>query len=173
MLIRLESVKRIGRKIGLDEEKSFTVTIFLVLLIVSATFVGYYIWLRPEAEAYNTIYLLDANKKAINYPETLVANLNSTFSVYVVVENHMTDEAEYQVQVKITNNLSKFPVDITPVQVHETSSVKSGANWEKMATITQKEAGSHSVVFELYEHKTGGTLEFKENYCVLNIQVIS
>ena len=173
MRIRLESVKRIGRKIGLDEEKGFAVAIFLALLIVSATFVGYYLWLRPEAESYNTIYLLDVNRKAINYPETLVANRNSTFNVYVVVENHMTVDAEYQVQVKITNNLSTFPVDITPVQVHETSSVKSGASWEKMATVTQNEVGSHSVVFELYEQKTDGTLEFKENYCVLNIQVIS
>jgi uncharacterized membrane protein len=171
MHILLESVKRIGRKIGLDEEKGFAVAIFLALLIVSATVVGYYVWLKPEAESYNTIYLLDANRKSIDYPETLVANQNSTFNVYFVVENHMTVTAQYQVQVKITNNLSTFPVDITPIQVYEASNVKSGENWERMATITQNEVGSFSVIFELYEQKEDGTLNFKENYCVLNIQV--
>ena len=48
MRIRLESAKRIGRKIGLNEEKGFAVAIFLALLIVSATVVGYYVWLRPQ-----------------------------------------------------------------------------------------------------------------------------
>ena len=52
------------------------------------------LWLRPQAEPYNTIYLLDANKKAVDYPEVLVANQNSTFNVYVDVENHMGTSAK-------------------------------------------------------------------------------
>ncbi|MCL5949395.1 MAG: DUF1616 domain-containing protein, partial [Candidatus Bathyarchaeota archaeon] len=88
MRIRLESAKRIGRKIGLNEEKGYAVAIFLALIIVSATVLGYYVVLRPQAEPYNTIYLLDAQKKAIDYPEVLVANQNSTFNVYVDVVNH-------------------------------------------------------------------------------------
>ena len=43
MRIRLESVKRIGRKIGLNEEKGYAVAIFLALIIVSATVIGYYV----------------------------------------------------------------------------------------------------------------------------------
>ena len=85
----LESVKRIGRKIGLDDEKGYAVAIFLALIIVSAIVAGYYVVFRPQAEPYNTIYLLDANRKADDYPEVLVANQNSTFIVYVNVENHM------------------------------------------------------------------------------------
>ena len=93
MRIRLESVKRIGSKIGLNEEKGYAVAIFLALIIVSATVIGYYVVFRPQAEPYNTIYLLDANKKAVDYPEVLVANQNSTFNVYVNVENHMATSA--------------------------------------------------------------------------------
>jgi hypothetical protein len=66
MQIRLESAKRIGRKIGLDDEKGYVVAVFLALLIVSVTIIGYYVVLRPQAEPYNTIYLLDANKKAVD-----------------------------------------------------------------------------------------------------------
>lgn len=175
MRIRLESAKRIGNKIGLNEEKGYAVAIFLALLIVSATVIGYYVVLRPQAAPYNTIYLLDANKKAADYPEVLVANQNSTFSVYVDVENHMTTSASYQVQVKITKNLPAiFPIAAQPSQVYETGSLSNdGKPWQNMATITQNQPGSYSVVFELWQHKDDGTLEFTQDYCVLNIQVIS
>jgi len=172
MRIRLESVKRIGRKIGLNEDKGYAVAIFLALLIVSATVIGYYVVLRPQAEPYNTIYLLDAQKKAADYPETLVANQNSTFNVYVNVVNHMGGSASYQVQVKITKNLAAFPVNATTSQVYQINSLDNGKSWENMATITQNEAGSYSVVFELWQYKNG-VLEFTDNYCVLKIQVIS
>src|SRR5450759_5397132 len=123
MRIRLESVKRIGRKIGLNEEKGYAVAIFLALIIVSATVVGYYVAFRPQPEGYNTIYLLDSQKKAVDYPEVLVANQNSTFNVYVNVENHMggTVNQTYQVLVKITPNLSGFPVDTQPIKTYDIS----------------------------------------------------
>ena len=172
MRIQLESAKRIGNKIGLNEEKGYAVAIFLALIIVSATVIGYYVVLRPQAEPYNTIYLLDANKKAVDYPEVLVANQNSTFNVYVDVENHMTTSASYQVQVKITKSLSTFPVDIQPSQIIETGKVNNdGKPVENTATISQNTPGNYSVVFELWQHKDDGTLEFTQNYCVLNIQV--
>ena len=174
MRIRLESAKRIGSKIGLNDDKGYAVAIFLALIIVSATVIGYYVVLRPTAAPYNTIYLLDANKKAVDYPAVLVANQNSTFSVYVDVENHMTSAASYQVQVKITQNLSTFPVDAQPSQTIETGNVNNnGKPMENTATITENTLGSYSVVFELWQHKGDGTLEFTQNYCVLKIQVIS
>lgn len=171
MQIRLESAKRIGRKIGLDDEKGYVVAIFLALLIVSVTIIGYYVVLRPQAEPYNTIYLLDANKNAVDYPVTLVANQNSTFSVYIGIENHIGETASYQVQVKITKNLPAiFPIDVQPSQVFETGNVLDGKVWQNMATITENQVGSYSVVFELWQHKDGN-LVFTQNYCVLNIQV--
>jgi uncharacterized membrane protein len=173
MPTRLESAKRIGSKIGLNEEKGYAIAIFLALIIVSATVIGYYFVLRPQAAPYNTIYLLDADKKAVDYPQTLVANQNSTFSVYVDVENHMTTTASYQLQVKITQNLSTFPVDNQPIQTIETGNVKNnGKPIEETATITINTPASYSVVFELWQHKDG-TLEFTQDYCVLNIQVIN
>ena len=173
MRIRLESAKRIGRKLGLDEEKGYAVAIFLALIIVSAAVLGYYVVLRPQAEPYNTIYLFDAQKKAVDYPEVLVANQNSTFNVYVNVENHMTTSASYQVQVKIIKNLSTFPVDVQPSQIIETGKVNNdGKPVENIVNIAQNILGSYSVVFELWQHKDNGTLEFTQNYCVLNIQVI-
>ena len=174
MRIRLESAKRIGNKIGLNEENGYLVAIFLALIIVSATIIGYYVVLRPQAEPYNTIFLLDANKKAVDYQDVLVANQNSTFKVFVDVENHLATNANYQIQVKMTQSLSNFPVDTQPVQTIELNNVKNdGKPVEKTATLTQNTPGTYSVVFELWQHKDNGSLEFTQDYCVLKIQVIS
>ena len=68
MQIRLESVKKIGRKIGLNDEKGYAFAIFLALIIVSALAVSYFVFFRPAPAGYSTIYLLDSQKKAVNYP---------------------------------------------------------------------------------------------------------
>jgi uncharacterized membrane protein len=175
MRIQLENVKKIGRKIGLNDEKGYAVAIFLALLIVSAIVAGYYLVFKPQPEGYSTIYLLDLQKKAVDYPETLVANQNSTFSVWVNVENHMggSGNQSYQVFVKITQNLYTFPIDTKPTQTYEIS-LANDRSWQNLSTITQNQVGSYSVVFELWRYNPdSGANEFTNNYCVLNIQVIS
>ena len=177
MRIRLESVKRIGRKIGLNDEKGYAVAIFLALIVVSATVIGYYAYYQfygPKPEGYNTIYLLDSQKKAADYPEVLVANQNSTLNVYVGVVNHLGYTANYQVQVKIVKNLSTYPVNATANEVYEKTGLASGNTpWETLATVTQNQPGNYSVVFELYQQNAAGTYDFKDDYCVLKIQVIN
>jgi uncharacterized membrane protein len=171
MRIRLENAKQLGRKLGLNEEKSFAVAIFLALLIVSVAVLSYFVWFRPPAEPYNSIYLLDSNKKALDYPETLVANHNSTFNVYVNVVNHFGNTASYQVQVKITKNLSTFPVDVPASQTIRISGLGDGKTSENNVVLTENIVGSYSVVFELWQQNSAGTYEFTQNYCVLNIQI--
>jgi uncharacterized membrane protein len=172
---RFGSVIAIGRKIGLNDDYGYAVAIFLALLIVLATVIGYYAFLAPPAEPYNTIYLLDANKKAVDYPEVLVANQNSTFNVYVNVENHMTKSANYTVKVKIVENLPAiFPIDTEPTQVYETGSLShSEKPWQTAATVTENTIGSYSVVFELWLHQDNDTLLFTQNLCVLKIKVVN
>ncbi len=173
MQIRLESAKRLGRKLGLNEEKGFAVAIFIALLIISVAVLSYFVWFRPPAEPYNSIYLLDSNKKALDYPETLVANQNSTFNIYVDVVNHLGHSASYQVQVKITKNLSTFPVDVPASQVLQINSLGDAKTRENAATVTENAVGSYSVVFELWQQNLAGTYEFTQNYCVLPIQVVN
>jgi uncharacterized membrane protein len=173
MQIRLESAKRLGRKLGLNEEKGFAVAIFLALLIVSVAVLSYFVWFRPPAEPYNSIYLLDSNKKAVDYPETLVANQNSTFNVYVGVVNHLGHGASYQVQVKVTQNLAFPPLDVPASQTVQINNLGDGKTSENTATITENRVGSYSVVFELWQQNTPGTYEFTQNSCVLNIKVIA
>ncbi len=169
---RLGSVMGIGRRIGLDDEKGVAVAVFIALVIVGCVFAGYYIWLRPPAEEYNTIYLLDNQKQANNFPETLVANQNSTFSVYVDVTNHMNTDQNYQVRTKITKNfmVSSQGVAGDPVNTYDFP-LKSGETYEQSVTLTENNVGSYTVVFELWR-LDGSAYVFTQDYCVLPIKVI-
>ena len=103
MQIRLESVKKIGRKIGLNDEKGYAVAVFLALIIVSALSCGLLCIFQarsPQGTAQFTC-LIHKTKPLITH-HVLVANQNSTFNVPVAVENHMGGTVQYQVLVKIT-----------------------------------------------------------------------
>jgi uncharacterized membrane protein len=175
MRIQFDRLKRIGRKLGLDEPKGFAIAVFLSLIIVIAVIAGLlaYSKFTTPTVGYNTIYLLDANHKAVDYPDVLVANQNSTFSVYVDVENHLGYSANYQVQIKFTNNISTFPVDTQPIQTLDMGGIDNGKLQEKTAVVTQNTPGNYSVVFELYQESNDGSLRFTQDYCVLYIQVIN
>ena len=158
---------------SLNSEKGYVAAIFIALIIVASIAVGYYFLNPPAHEGYNTIYLLDSNNKAIDYPELAVANKNSTFNVQFVVENHMAQNESCQVLLKITKTTSLFPVD-APVSGTYEKSLEDGETWHDSATVSINQVGNYSVVFELWLYnQVDGVFEFSNNFCVLNIQVIA
>jgi uncharacterized membrane protein len=165
---------RIGKRIGLNDEVGYAVAVFIALIIVASTVAGYYLIYRPQPEPYNTLSILDANQQAKEYPQTLVANQNGTFSVYVTVENHMGGAGthNYQVQTKITQTYSGSPVDTTPIETYDVT-LADGASSQHKVTLTENTPGSYTVVFELYLVGEDGSLEFSGyNNCLLDLTVI-
>jgi uncharacterized membrane protein len=164
----------IGKKIGINDEKGYVIAIFLVLIIVSALVASYYLVFNTQPKGYNTIYLLDAQKQAVDYPVTLVANHNSTFNLWVGVVNNMggSGNQTYQVLMKITSNLSGFPVNIQQTETYNLS-LKNTDTWQTESTITLNQAGNYWVVFELWHQNSSGTYDFTNNEGSLNIQVTS
>ena len=173
MRIQLERAKNIGEKIGINDDKGYLVAIALALIIIASLLAGYYLLYKPAPEGYSTIYLLDSQNKAVNYPQVLVTNQNNTFNVPVTVVNNMGWTVQYQVLVKITNNLDSSPVNVQPTGTYNMT-LKKGQSWEKSVTVTENQVGSYWVVFELYKfNPDGGAYQFTYDYCVLPIQVIS
>lgn len=166
---------RIGRRIGLSDEKGFGVAVLLALIIVivAVGFYAYFVW-TAEPEPYNTMYLLDANQQAVDYPHVLVAGQNSTFSVFVHVDNHMNREQSYQVQTKIVKNLiiNSSGVDAQPINTYDFTLPDGGSN-QNTVTVTENTPGSYAVVYELWSKDQNGNYVFTQNYCVLNIVVVS
>jgi uncharacterized membrane protein len=175
-----ERVMAIGRKIGLDDDKGYIVAIGIALLVVALVVAGYYLVYDPKPAAYNTIYVLDSQHSAVDYPVTLIVNQNSTFSVYVTAENHMggSGNQTYQVLVKVTQSLSGFPVDVTPSQTYNVS-LANGAGWTTQSTLTLDtldQPGSYAVVYELWHYNADPSVQayqFTNDEAVLHIQVIS
>ncbi len=144
----------------------------IALLLASVLLVTYYVALEPAPDRYMTIYVLDSNGKATNYPEFVVANVNSTFSVYVDVENHLgTILTNAQVQVKVTTDSNpSFPVNANATQTF-TGTVKNGATWQNIATVSLNQPGDWLVVFELWTPNANGNgLQFSKAVA-LNVEV--
>jgi uncharacterized membrane protein len=143
----------------------------VALLLASVLLVTYYVALKPEQEGYTTIYLLDENG-SVNYPEVLAANLNSTFSVRVNVENHLGNTTENAtVKIKIANYSNPtFPLDVNATQVF-TKKLNDGERWENLATISLNQPGDYLVAFELWILNKTGDFQYSK-LAALNIHVV-
>jgi uncharacterized membrane protein len=157
----------------MDNNNGYAVSVLIALILVSILVASYYVLLRPPQKGYMTIYLLDSQKKALNYPELLVVNQNNTSNVWVEVENHMGKSQYSEVLQKVTNDT----VPIFPFKANANATyvrtLENGETWETLSTITINKPGNYSVIFELwiYDEKVG-ELQFSGNVCVLNIEVV-
>lgn len=160
-----------SQTVTLKLEKGYLVAVAIALIVVSTVTVGYFIVYPPKPSGYHEMYLLDAQNQAVNYPQVLVANQNSTFNQQIFVINKTPDAVDYQLQLKIVQDTISFPVNTEPERTFEFN-LKSGQEWSSQTPITIIEPGAYSVVFELYS-KNGNSYVFTNNYCVLHIDVVS
>jgi uncharacterized membrane protein len=168
----LETIKKLVRSLNLDNKNGYTVSILIALIVVSAFVASYYVLLKPPQKGYTTIYLLDSQKKAVNYPELLVINQNNTL-VWVEVENHIGENQTVEVLQKITNGMIHlFPLE-AEASAHYERTLKNGETWEISSTITINKPGNYSVIFELWAYDDDvKEFRFSGNACVLNIEVV-
>ena len=162
-----------NERLKLSDDKGYIVSIGLVLILVSSLVIGYYLITRLPPEGYTTIYLLDPQKKAIDYPELLVTDYNDTLNVWVKVENHMGEALQFDVRLKVINGtISALPVEIDPTNSY-TKTLEKDESWEIMAKTTLNSPGNYSVAYELWIcSQDTEEFEFTHNYCVLNIEVV-
>jgi uncharacterized membrane protein len=162
-----ESAKLIS---DIDEEKIMILTILVALVIIGALLV-YLVFFTPvETEPFSAIYLLDSEKQAENFPKTVVLGENSTFSLWVGVENQNKTQV-FSVRVKVDDG--KSPVDPSPVEPTQSfeRTLVNGEIWEFPVTINIDQLGSHRLIFELWFFN-GTTLEYTGNWVNLSIEVV-
>jgi len=171
--IHSETTKKIGNNLKFETNEGYVVSVLIALIIVSILFVGYFALLRPTQRGYTTVYLLDTQKKAIDYPELLVVDQNSTFNVYVDVENHMGKTQTCQVLLKVVNGtIPSVPVDARTSKSY-VRTLENDEVWKNFVTVSLNEPGNYSLVFELWIHdQNSGAFQFTYNYCVLNLEVV-
>lgn len=159
------------RMAKLSDRNVSIVSIMLALAVVTALLVHSYISLRKPNE-FISLYVLDSQKKAENYPELFVIGQNNTCQLWVVIENHMERDISCKLQLKITNTpLSTLPVPTEASKSYETT-VGRGDRWEKPINLTMEKPGNFHLIFELwlYDQETG-KFKFSNIYIVLDVEV--
>ncbi|HEX9862841.1 MAG TPA: DUF1616 domain-containing protein [Candidatus Bathyarchaeia archaeon] len=169
----METLKNCARSLNLDNNKGYVVAVLIALVFVSILLAAYYPVFKPPEKVFTTISLRDSQKKAIDYPELLVINQNNTFNVFVEVENHMKEDKNCTVLVKVTDEMiQKLPLTVDANATY-TKTLAKGESWEIPSIITINKPGNYSVIFELWLDEGVGTLEFSENACILNVEVVN
>jgi uncharacterized membrane protein len=155
-----------------DNNNGYVVAVAVALIIAVALLATFYVTNRPPQQSYTSIYLLDTQGKAVEYPEVVVANQNSTFSVFVTVENHRGASVDATVYVKVISGTpSALPVNGEVTQTFN-GEIKNGATWKNTSTLTLNTPGQYTVVCELWlTNSTSGELQFSGNACTLPVQV--
>ena len=167
----MEAIKKWVRSLNSDSNNGYTVSILIALIFVSIMLAGYYLILKPLPREYMSIYLLDSQEKALDYPERLV--INHTFNVWVEVENHLGKRQYSEVLLKVTNStVLSFPVE-ADVYARYVKTVENEETWPNLATVPLNEMGNYWVIFELWVYdEKAGALRFSDKFCVLNTEVI-
>ena len=171
MTSKPSTLKKIGDALNTGDDIGVIIAVAVSLIIVIGVVAGYYAYyVRTVPERYTTIYMLDAQGKAVDYPSNITVNQNATFHIYVV--NHLGNTESFQVQEKITTEpISQLPADVTPVNIYA-KTLADGETWAIQAPMTLQKAGSYTIFFELWSNNSG-TLKFTGNAVKLPLDVTS
>jgi len=157
---------------GNGEEKTIIITILVALVILGALLV-YLVFFTPvETEPFSAIYYLDSENQTENFPKTVVLGENSTFSLWVGVENQNGTIIRSSVLVKVDDG--KAPVNPSTAEPTESfeRTLLNEELWEFPVTINIDQLGSHRIIFELWFLDETNTLEYSGNWVSLSLEAI-
>jgi len=155
------------------EEKTIILTILVALVILGALLV-YLVFFTPvEKEPFSAIYYLDSEKQTENIPKTVVLGENSTFSLWVGVENQNDTTMDYLVRVKVDDGTG--PVNPSPVEPTESfeRTLLNEEKWEFPVTISIDQLGHNRIIFELwFFNVTKNDWDYTGNWVNLSVEAI-
>ena len=155
-----------------DEEKMILVAVLSAIIIIAGLLV--YVSLTPAPqENFVSIYLLNSEKRAENYPELLVLDKNNTFLLWVGVENSMSRIEYCTVKVKIAN--VSAPQDQQPEETafRFERILPNREKWEIPVTMTLNKTGRYKITFELWLYDEMKAVFTNGNSCGLQLEVIA
>jgi uncharacterized membrane protein len=155
-----------------DEEKTITLTILIAVVIFAGLLINLALEPIPK-EPFAAIYLLDSEKQTENFPKTVVLGENSTFVLWVGVENQNDTIETFQVRVKADDGTG--PVDPSSADIAESfeKTLADKQVWEFQTTINIDQLGSHRIIFELwFFNKTANDFRYSGNWVSLSLEAI-
>ncbi len=155
-----------------DEEKAIAVAVLSAIIILAGLLV--YMSLTPAPqEPFISLYYLDSEKKAKNYPQLLVLGENNTFLLWVGVENFMGRIEYSSVLVKVDDGMGSMdPSLVEPVKRFE-KVLLNKETWEFPLTMTINQTGQHRIIFELWLFdELDNVFSYSRSWCSIWLDVI-
>ncbi|PVX24767.1 MAG: hypothetical protein CW691_06650 [Candidatus Bathyarchaeum sp.] len=155
-----------------SEEKTVIITMVVALVIIGALLVNLVITPAPE-EKFSAIYYLDSEKQTENLPKTVILDENSTFMLWVGVENQNGTAIEYQVQMKMDDGNGQLNQSaVEPIQSFE-KMLADGESWEFQVTINIEQLGVNRVIFELmFFNESIDDWDYTGNWVNLSVEAL-
>ena len=155
-----------------DEEKTTIVAVLSAIIILVGLLV-YVSLTPPQKEPVISLYLLDSEKKAENYPQLLVLGKNNTFLLWIGVENFMGRIEYSSVLVMVDNGTGHTnPSPLEPVYRFE-KVLLNKETWEFPITISINQTGQHRIVFELWLFdELDNVFSYSRSWCSIWLDVI-
>ena len=150
------------------EEKTIIFTILVALVIMGILLVNLTVFTPKETEPFSAIYYLDSKKQTSNIPKTVVLGENSTFSVWVGIENQNNKPMTYSVRVKLDDGTLMNSSLAETIESFEVT-LLDGKTKETPVTINIDQLGHNRINFELWYYN-GTILENTGNWVNLSIE---
>jgi uncharacterized membrane protein len=170
-----KKIKRTQKKpFSNNEEKTIIITILIALIVFAALLVKLTFFTPIATEPFSGIYYLDSEKQTTNIPKTVILGENSTFSLWIGVENQneTSTPIDYIVKVKIDKGKEQInPSLANPVETFE-NALNNGETWEFPITINIEKAGTNRIIFELWYTNTTETELYTGNWVNLSVEAI-
>lgn len=148
-----------------DEEKMILVAVLSALIIIAGLLVSVSLTPAPQENS-ASIYILNSEKKAYNYPELLVLGKNNTFLLWVGVENSMNRIEYVIVHVKIANGSQETAFNFERILLNR-------EKWEIPVTMTLNKTGGYTVTFELWLYDEMRAVFSSNSLSRLQLEVVS
>jgi uncharacterized membrane protein len=133
----------------IDEEKMILVAVLSAIIIIAGLLV--YVSLTPAPqENFASIYILNSEKKAYDYPELLILGKNNTFSLWVGVENSMNRIEYGAVKVKIANLSAPQGQQQGGTVFSFERILLNKETWEIPIVMSLNKTGEYKMIFELW-----------------------
>jgi uncharacterized membrane protein len=153
---------------GLDEEKTIILTILVALMIIAGLLVN--LALKPTTEeGFEIIYVLDSEKGTNNFPKAVILGENSTFSLWVGVENQNGVTMNCSVLVKVDDGTVPIGSDQAKPTESYNKILLNEELWEFPVTVTINQLGYNRVLFELWVFEAE-TMNYTGKYAKISVE---
>lgn len=140
-----------GKKYVSDKNGDTTValTVLVALFIISILLVNLALE-PPQENKFDVIYFLDADQQTDNFPKTVVLGENSTFSLWVGVENQRGTAMNYSVLLKVDDGTATIGDSQVEAKESFSKTLQHEEVWEFQVTVNIDQPGQNRLLFELW-----------------------